>query len=325
LTPLTLPGIVLVDPPLGNFTIGFSDFNAIAPSQFFDVVPYQGGYLDFIEMRKPLNRQQHDFRDCRHRARSPNTFDDLIRHWQIQARDGLFKTEKPNLAMFMRPAFQIAASECGNFFAYLQATLESQDPFNIMSHEQAKIRRNLDKCIFIDTLLSRYKPALSRTKDYVPANSDIKEDFRQLLLDLHHYRAECDSQIQHITSILQSHESSGMQNLSKEAMRRADYLRYLTIIALIYAPFAIACAVFTMPHDFAPAAHYLYGFLPVTAAVTALFVILVLPESRDSVPNLKAIGGKLKTKRLLGKHRPESRDTSVTNSKRYASTMWDDV
>lgn len=315
--------MVLVDPPLGNFSIGLSDFNAIAPSQLFDVVPFQGGYLDFIEMRKPLNRKQHDFRDCRHRDRSPNTFDDLVRHWQIQARDGLFKVEKPNLGIFMRPAFQIAASECGNFFAYLQATLESQNPFNLTSNDQSRIRRNLDRCIFIDTLLSRYKPALSRLKDYVPGNSDLKEDYRQLLLDLHHYRAECDSQMQHITSILQSYESNGVQNLSKEAMRRADYLRYLTIIALIYAPFAIACAVFSMPHDFAPAAHYLYGFLPVTAAVSVLFVVLVLPESRDPLPNLRAaMCGGLSRQKVLGKNRPESRGTTDSGARKY---MWDAV
>jgi CorA-like Mg2+ transporter protein len=319
----SFPGVVLVDPPLGNFSIGFSDFNAVTPSQTFDVVPYQGGYLDFIEVRKPLNRTQHDFRDCRHRAQSPNTFDDLVRHWQIQARDGLFKTDTPHLATFMRPAFQIAASECGNFFAYLQSTLESQNSVNLMSHDQFRIRRNLDRCIFIDTLLSRYKPILSRIKDYVHANADLKEDFRQLLLDLHHYRAECDSQIQHTTSVLQSHESTSMQNLSREAMRRADYLRYLTIIALIYAPFAIACAVFSMPHQFAPAAHYLYGFLPVTAVVTVLFLLLVLPESRDPLPSVKAaLCGKLTRQKLLGKHRPESRDTNTTSSKRFG---WDDV
>ena len=274
-------------------------------------------------MRKPLNRNQHDFRDCRHRSQAPNAFDDLIRHFQIQARDGLFRTESPNLASFMRPVFQISASECSNFFAYIQATIKSQNPVHVLSHEQWKIRRNLDKCIFIDTLLSRYKPVLSRIKDYVHGNSELKEDFRQLLLDLHHYRAECDSQMQHITSIMQSHESTGMQNLSKEAMRRADYLRYLTIIALVYAPFAIACALFTMPHDFAPAAHYLYGFIPVTAAVAALSVILVLPESRDPIPNVKdRLCGGLTKQRLLGKQRPESRDTSTTSSKRW---NWDDV
>ena len=319
---LTASGIVLVDPPLGNFSIGFSDFNAITPSQIFNVIPYQGGYLDFIEMRKPLNRKQHDFRDCRHRAQAPSVFDDLLRHWQTQARDGLFTVEKPNLAIFMRPVFQIAASECGNFFAYVQATIESQNPADVLSHEQWKIRRNLDKCIFIDTFLSRYKPVLSRIKDYAHSNSDVKEDFRQLLLDLHHYRAECDAQMQHITSILQSHESSGMQNLSKEAIRRADYLRYLTIIALMYAPFAIACAVFSMPHNFAPAAHYLYKFLPVTAAVAALFVVLVLPESRDPLPNIKAaFCGRLSRKRLLEK-RPVSRDTSTTAPRRL--NTWDD-
>lgn len=319
--------MVLVDPPLANFSIGFSDFNAITPSQIFDVIPYQGGYLDFIEMRKPLNKKQHDFRDCRHRTKSPNTFDDLVRHWQIQARDGLFRSQPPSLATFMRPAFQITASECGNFFAYLQSTLQSQNHFNLMSHDQFKIRRNLDKCIFIDTLLSRYKPALSRIKDYVHANAELKDDFRQLLLDLHHYRAECDSQIQHITSILQSHESTSMQNLSREAMRRADYLRYLTIIALIYAPFAISCAVFSMPHDFVPAAHYLYGFLPVTAVISVIFVVLVLPESRDPLPNLKAaMCGRWNTRKLLGKHRPESRDTTNTHtSMSKRSTTYDDT
>lgn len=304
--------IVLVDPPLSTFSIGSTNFNAITPSQIFECLPYSGGYLDFIEMRKPISRQHHDFRDCRHRGRNPSIFDDLVRHWQIQARDGLFRGES-NLAIFMRPAFQIAASECGNFFAYLRASLESQSSLPPTITDPARTRRCLDKCIFIDSLLSRYKLPLQRMKDFVHPCPDLKDDFRQLLLDLHHYRAECDSQMQHITSILQNHESSQIQTLSKESMRRADYLRYLVIIALIYAPFAIACAVFTMPHEFVPAAHYLYGFLPVTAVVTLLFLLLVLPESRDSWPSLKAaMCGKLTRERLLAKQRP---DSSYSNGK----------
>ena len=283
----------------------------MVPSQIFEVVPYQGGYLDFIEMRKPINRQHHDFRDCRHRGKAPSAFDDLLRHWQIQARDGLLLGDHNNLATFMRPAFQIAASDCGNFFAYIRTTLESQSTAPSLIGDPVRTRRYLDRCIFIDTLLGRFKPTLSRMKDYVHANADLKEDFRQLLLDLHHYRAESDSKMQHITSNLQNFESTQMQNLSSEAMRRADYMRYLTIIALIYAPFALACAIFTMPHDFVPAAHYLYGFLPVTAVVTILFVLLVLPESRDPLPSLKAaICGKLTRDKLLQKRRPESRDSS---------------
>ena len=300
--------IVLVDPPLSTFSIGFSDFTTNVPSQSFEVIPYSGGYLDFIEMRKPHSRQHHDFRDCRYHGQNPSTFDDLIRHWQIQARDGLFNnTTSSSLSTFMRPAFQIAASETTNFFTYLRTTLETTTTNN-----PTNTRRQLDKLIFIDTLLSRFKPILTLAKDYLTPSPTLKEDYRSLLLDLHHHRATCDSQLQHLTSLIQHHETTQIASLNTEAIRRADYMRYLTIIALLYAPFALACAIFTMPHDFAPAAHYLYKFLPVTAVVTLLFVLLVLPESRDGmrIERFKArfCGGVRKDKLLKDNtHRPRSR------------------
>ena len=321
--------IILVDSPLGNFSAGFTNFSAVIPSQSFAVVPYDGGYLDFVSMRKPLDRYHHDFRDCRHRHTTPSPFDDLIRHYQIQARDGLFLTAHPNLPIFMRPCFQLAASETSSFFTYINTTLESQTPYLSSSNDQHKVRRNLDRAVFVDTFLSRFEPILTRTKGFVSSGStpDLKEDYRSLLSALHHHRAICDSQLQQATSILSSHDSLSLSNLSSEAMRRADYLRYLTIIALIYAPFAIACAVFTMPHDFAPAAHYLYGFLPVTAFVAIIFMFLVLPESRDPWPSLKdSICGGLSRKKLRRdeRRRPESKGTASTRSQRE-KWGWDDV
>ena len=323
--------IILVDAPLGNFSMGFNNFSAIIPSQSFAVMPYDGGYLDFISIRKPLDRHQHDFRDCRHRHTAPAPFDDLIRHYQIQARDGLFLTAKPSLPIFMRPCFQLAASENSSFLSYIGTTLDSQIPSLSPINDQHKLRRNLDRAVFIDTFLSRFEPILTRTKSFVSSGStpDLKEDYRSLLLTLHQQRSTCDSQLQQTTSILSSYDSLSLSNISSEAMRRADYLRYLTIIALIYAPFAIACAVFTMPHELAPARHYLYGFLPVTAVVTLVFVLLVLPESRDPWPSLRdSICGGLTRKKLLRdeRRRPGSRGTDSMNSKREREKWgWDDV
>ncbi|RMZ88940.1 hypothetical protein DV736_g3831, partial [Chaetothyriales sp. CBS 134916] len=284
--------VILVDPPMGQFGSDFTRFSTIEPSQSFPVVPSVGGYLDFVSMHKPLDRYHHDFRDCRHRRTTPSPFDELVRHYQIQARDGLFVTRPPSLPMYMRPCLQIAASETNSVFNYIHTTLYSshQQPAVLSSiPDHPKLRRQLDRAISIDMCLARFDSILTRTKAFVSSGStpELKEDYRALLFALHRHRATCDLQLQQITSVLPTQDSLSLSNMSSEAIRRADYLRYLTIIALIYAPFVLACAIFTMPHDFAPAAHHLYGFLPFTAVVTLVFVLLVLPESRGPFPGLR--------------------------------------
>lgn len=251
----------------------------------------------------------------------PNPFDDLCRHWQIMARDGLMHQSDGNLMDIMKPAFQIAASECANFFDYIRTTLESHPMSSSLALDPTKKKKILDKCISLDSMLSRYKPILLRIKSFVGTEVDLTEDYRSLLIDLHHYRAECDSQMQHILAISQCQDTASLTSIEYESVRQADYSRYLTIIALIYVPFALACAIFSMPHDFAPAAHYYYGFLPATAGVALVLLLLVLPEARDPFPSLKvALCGKLTRKKLLAK--PNSRSMpSTLNEKKYAEDV----
>lgn len=217
----------------------------------------------------------------------------------------------------MRPAFQIAASECSNFFEYIRSTLENQPVSTALALDSIKTKRTLDKVISLDSMLSRYKPILTRIKSFISTDSDLNDDYRALLIDLHHYRAECDSQMQHILAVSQCQDTASLTSIKSESVRQADYSRYLTIIALIYAPIALACAIFTLPHDFAPAAHYFYGFLPATAGVAIVFLLLVLPEARDPFPSIKtALCGKLTRKKLLAK--PSGRSVpSTTSEKRF--------
>lgn len=308
-------GVVLVDPPVSFFTLGAeAAFGAYSPSQKLEVSGFQGGYLDFLEMRKPVNKDDHDFRACGSRPMCPNPFDDLCRHWQINARDGTLNMTEKNIVNIMKPAFQIAASECVNFFDYIRVSLESQPISTVLAQDAIKTRKMLDRCIALDSMLSRYKPILTKMKSFVSSDSDLADDYRSLLIDLHHYRAECDSQMQHILALAQCQDTASLAAIKSESVRHADYSRYLTIIALIYAPFALACAIFSLPHDFAPAAHYFYGFLPATAGVAILFLLLVLPEARDPLPSIKAaLCGKLTKKKLLA-GRPAARPTSSRSS-----------
>lgn len=302
---LTSTGVVLVDPPISHFTLGAeAAFGAYSPTQRLDVSGFHGGYLDFVEMRRPTSKEGHDFRACGARPMCPNPFDDLCRHWAIMARDGLLNPSDNNMINIMRPAFQIAASECTNFFDYIRSTLESQPITTALALEPGKAKRVLDKVISLDSMLSRYKPILTRIKSVVSSDSDMNDDYRSLLIDLHHYRAECDSQMQHILAVSQCHDTASLTSIETESVRQADYSRYLVIIALIYVPFALAFGMFTLPHDFAPAAHYLYALLPATAGVAVLLILLVLPEARDPFPNIKAaMCGKLSRKVLLAKPR----------------------
>ncbi|KAJ9612560.1 hypothetical protein H2200_004157 [Cladophialophora chaetospira] len=294
--------VVLVDPPISFFTLGADSYAAYAPSQRLEVTGYQGGYLDFLEQKPPTSKSDHDYRSCGSKPMCPNPFDDLCRHWQILAREGRLDPAEGNLLNIMRPAFQIAASECSNFFEYIRTTLESQPINSALTIDTTKTKRTLDKVILLDSMLSRYKPILTRIKSYLSADSELNEDYRSLLIDLHHYRAECDSQMQHILAVSQIADTSALASTATDSGRQADYARILTITALIYAPFILACAIFTLPHDFAPGAHYFYGFLPATIVVSILFVLLVLPEARDPLPTLKmALCGKLSKKKLLAR------------------------
>ncbi|KAK4938025.1 hypothetical protein LTR10_021432 [Elasticomyces elasticus] len=302
--------VVLVDPPISHFTLGAeTTFGAYSPTQRLDVSGFHGGYLDFIEMRPPTSKEGHDFRNCGAKPMCPNAFDDLCRHWAIMARDGLLHPSNPNMINIMRPAFQIAASECTNFFDYIRSTLEFQPITTALALEPPKAKRILDKIISLDSMLSRYKPILTRIKSIVSSDSDLNDDYRSLLIDLHHYRAECDSQMQHILAVSQCHDTASLTSMETETARQADYSRYLVIIVLIYVPFALACAIFSLPNDFAPAAHYMYYLLPATAVVAILLILLVLPESRDPFPGIKDwMCGKLSRKALLAK--PKSRNSS---------------
>ena len=304
-----------------HFTLGAeTSFGAYSHTQRMDISGYQGGYLDFIEMRRPGSKDSHDFRACGSRPMCPNPFDDLCRHWHIMARDGLLNPADRNMLNIMRPAFQIAASECTNFFEYIRSTLESQPISTALALEPQKAKRILDKVISLDSMLSRYKPILTRIKSFVGPDSDLNDDYRALLIDLHHYRAECDSQMQHILAVSQVQDTSSLASIEFESTRQADYSRYLTIIALIYVPFALACAIFTLPHDFAPAAHYLYGFLPAPAGVAIVFLLLVLPEARDPLPSIKAsLCGGLTRKKLLAK--PSNRSATQSQSEKYVEEV----
>jgi hypothetical protein len=294
--------VVLVDPPISFFTLGAESYSTYAPSQRLEVIGYQGGYLDFLEQKPPSNRSDHDYRSCGAKPMCPNPFDDLCRHWQILARDGHLNPAEGNILKIMRPAFQIAASECTNFFEYIRSTLESQSISTTLTTDSTKTKRTLDKVIQLDSMLSRYKPILTRIKTYLSSDTELNEDYRSLLIDLHHYRAECDSQMQHILAVSQITDTSSFASTATESARQADYSRILTITALIYAPFALACAIFTLPHDFAPGAHYFYGFIPATFGVAIVFLLLVLPEARDPLPTIKsALCGGLTRKKLLAR------------------------
>lgn len=341
--------LVLVDPPISRFTASFTSFSAAMPTQELSVLPYQGGYLDFIEMRKPLNREQHDFRDCRHRATAPAPFDDLIRHFQIQCRDGLFMSTSPNLATYMRPALQLAASETSTFLTYISTQLTSALP--TQATNTFPLRRTLDRAITIDTLLSSYKPHLASAKDFLSltgAPQDLQSDYRSLLSTLHHHRATCDAYMQQVTTLLQTLEASSLTTMTAEATRRADYLRYLVILSLIYLPFGIGYVIFSLPTELAPARSYLGAWVPVTAAVALLFVLLVLPEAREATFGAlggRACGGLTRQKLLKGERfrrrkdgggrewvnssgrdevlfRPESQGTWGSSTKTKA---WDEV
>ena len=316
-----LTGVVLVDPPVSFFTLGIeTTFGAYSPSQKLDVTGYQGGYLDFLETRRPSDKDEHDFRSCGSRPMCPNPFDDLCRHWQILARDGNIRSGEKNMANIMKPAFQIAASECANFFDYIRASLESQPISTALASDPIKTKKTLDRCISLDSMLSRYKPILTKIKSYVSTDPELTDDYRSLLIDLHHYRAECDSQMQHILAVSQCQDTSSLASIKHESIRHADYSRYLTIIALIYAPFALACAIFSLPHEFAPAAHYFYGFLPATAGVAIVFLLLVLPEARDPLPSIKtALCGKLTKEKLLAK--PTNNSKASMSEKRVVEEV----
>ena len=312
--------VVLVDPAISFFTLGADSYGSYAPSQRLEVSGYQGGYLDFLEQKPPSNKSDHDYRSCGSKPMCPNPFDDLCRHWQIQARDGILDPTEANILKIMRPVFQIAASECTNFFEYIRTTLESQPISTSLANDQIKTKRTLDKVILLDSMLSRYKPILTRIKSYLSSDFDLNEDYRSLLIDLHHYRAECDSQMQHILAVSQIADTTSLASAATESGRQADYSRILTITALIYAPFALACAIFSLPHEFAPAAHYFYGFLPATAGVAIMFLLLVLPEARDPLPSLKtAFCGKLSRKKLLAK--PKGKPGGGGDSEKYAEEV----
>ena len=308
--------VVLVDPPISFFTLGADSYDSYAPSQRLEVSGYQGGYLDFLEQKPPTSKTDHDYRSCGAKPMCPNPFDDLCRHWQILARDGHFDPTEGNILKVMRPVFQIAASECTNFFEYIRTTLESQSISTSLTADSIKTKRVLDKVILLDSMLSRYKPILTRIKTYLSPDNELTEDYRSLLIDLHHYRAECDSQMQHILAVSQITDTASFASTATESARQTDYSRILTITALIYAPFALACAIFSLPHDFAPAAHYFYGFIPATLGVAIVFLFLVLPEARDPFPSLKAaMCGKLSRKKLLA--RPKGGKAAMENEKYF--------
>ena len=272
-------------------------------------------------MRRPTSKEGHDFRNCGAKPMCPNAFDDLCRHWAIMARDGLLNPTDTDMVNIMRPAFQIAASECTNFFDYIRSTLEIHPITTALALEPPRAKRILDKVISLDSMLSRYKPILTKIKSVVSSDSDLNDDYRSLLIDLHHYRAECDSQMQHILAVSQCHDTASLTSIEVESGRQADYSRYLVIIVLIYVPFALACAIFSLPHDFAPAAHYMYYLLPATAVIAVLLILLVLPESRDPFPGIKAaMCGKLSRKTLLAK--PKNRNpSSAINEKRMVEEV----
>jgi hypothetical protein len=315
--------VVLVDPPISFFTLGAESYSTYAPSERLEVSGYQGGYLDFLEQKPPVTKFEHDYRSCGAKSMCPNPFDDLCRYWSIMARDGRLTTSEPSVIELMRPAFQIAASEYTNFFDYIRSTLEFQVISTELTTDSIKTKRALDKAILLDSILSRYKPMLTKTKTYLSTDPELVEDYRALLIGLHHYRAECDSQMQHILAVTQVQDSSSMSSTATESTRQADYLRILTIVALIYAPFAIGCAIFTLPHDFAPAAHYMYYLIPALVVVTLLFVLLVLPEARDPLSALRGlICGKLTRKKVMASipSRQRGRKSgSIADIEKYAA------
>lgn len=309
--------VVLVDPPVSSFTLGPTSFDNANPSQQMTVLPYQGGYVDFIEMRKPHSKQHHDFRDCQQNL-LPNTFDDLIRHWQIQARDGLFLNNTPTLPHIMRPCLQLAAAETTNLFSYLSTTLTFSAPQTLITSNTAlnttTLTRALTRTITIDSLLSTLKPSLTTTKDFASSQPETASLYRSLLSTLHTHRSTCDAHLQHLTALLHLTSSTATSSLAAPVARASTHLRILLVLLLLAIPTLTACAVFALPESFAPSRQYLYIFLPVALAMSLLLVLLFLPEARERVlwaVKDRICGGLTRKKVLRGERFKRHRETGV--------------
>ena len=341
--------VVLVDPSVSTFTAGPTSFGNVGPSQSLSVLPYRGGYVDFVELRKPHSKRQHDYRDCQQRPNTVgSTFDDLLRYWQISARDGLFTTSghthSISLQTIMRAPLQLAAAEMGNLFNYLSSVLATSGPASICSQHPIPntltLQRALARTIAVDALLSTLKPALTRTKDFLSSLSNsstqdvsspktpsslpstsapsLTPHYRSLLTHLHHLQTQTESTSTHLTALLTSAQSNNIAALTQTTTATlSPHLRILLTIALLYIPLSLACMVFSLPASFVPSAHYLYGFLPVAAAVSLVLLAVGLPEARqklgrgwDAVRGA-ICGGLTKERVLAGERFKRSRETGV--------------
>jgi hypothetical protein len=295
--------VILVDAPLGTFSLATPSFDSAVPAQQFNILPYQGGYLDFVEMRKPHSKQSHDFRMCEHGQSLPNPFDDLIRHFRIQARDGLFlDSTTASLTKYIRPCLQLAASENSVYLTYLAHILSSPHYSNPPSPAPTTLRRTLTTLSTIDTHLQRTKARLSRTKDALPSTSDLLPDYRGLLSTIHSLRSTIDTHTTHLTLSLHALETGALTSLTATSITRTQHTTYLLLLLLFYIPLSLTLTILSLPPTLAPSAHYLSRLLPPAIATTSILALLLFPPSRRMLRRFLAetlCGGGLTRRKLL--------------------------
>ncbi|KPI42403.1 uncharacterized protein AB675_9642 [Cyphellophora attinorum] len=322
--------VVLVDPPLSNFAAGPTSFSSTGPPQSFSVLPYQGGYVDFVEMRKPQSMQQNDYRECAHNVQYSvgNTFDELLRHWQIQARDGLFSPPltlkpadvgAPALATIARPCLQLAAAETSNTLTFLSNILTSSSPASICTQHPipntTTLQRALSRTIFVDALLTTMKTSLSQTKEFAcmstAPNEHIAATYRTLLSSLHAHRSTTDATFSHLTALLTSTHTQALDRIATTSNTSRSHLSLLAVLALVYVPLSLACLIFALPSQLLPSRHYIYGFLPAAVGVALLFLLFGVRQLRQGLIRIKdrLAGGLTRKKVLAGEKFKVHRET----------------
>jgi hypothetical protein len=221
---------VLVDPPIGP------RFRTRRDTFKLDVAPFQQGYVDFIEPKMNLGRPVY-YRDDPTEKLSP--LDDLIHYWTQYNPTRVRELRRPDKIAIMRPAFQIAASELVVSLEAMKARVGMQG-YNIsMKSPPSKLENYLTECTYMDRILAARVRQVEIVKQIInDEKSSLYLDYQYLETEMQHLRDTVSARLGAITNMISLLDS-----------RLAGRLSWA---ALIFAPLAFACSMFSMGGDFAP-------------------------------------------------------------------------
>ncbi len=274
-----------------------SEWSGITKPDGLDMpnVPFKGGYVDFVR-HDDLGQVAEGL--SRRGPRRQSTLDDLCFYYEQHASE--FHSRPQRVADIVK---KIAASQYMQLLDYLKALLGNTEwhisfEFNVSQKTRAAQlidsqwlgcqwenqmtlgRRLHEYCDDIEEVLLNlgiYPPSSTPAQSKDPWSCE--EDFRYINTRLLALKARANQLTASLGVLAGLHESRAALVEAKRSSQEGKRVKGLTLVGLIFIPFAYTCALFSMNEKYIPGAQHFWLYFAVsTPLLLAVFILMFIVQ-----------------------------------------------